>query len=545
MDVFPSAAASPAVARVRRPRRASRGPGPTLWAVASGKGGVGKSVVSSSLAIALASTGPRAIAVDLDFGGANLHTLFGCAHTRHGLGDVLRGGVPIEQALVDTTVPGVRLLSGARAGLDAANPHHAKKGALLRALRRLDAGHVVIDLGAGSHFNTLDFFVAADRRVLVTTPENTAIENAYHFLKAAFFRSLREVARDPDVREVLEGVLEAARRDGASPRELVEAAGRVDPKVGDRLRARANAFEVDLLLNRAELAGSRETGLEMAAATRAHLGANLRLAGALHTDASVTAAIARGVPVLQLFAGCAFSRDLRGAVERMVADEPIPMPHAAETAARGPASKEAVASPRPPMPRFDGIDPGPHLRACRELLGMTLHELHERTRIRHHHLERIEAEQFAALPPDFYLREYVRQIAEVLGLPDGPRLARRFVERARERRPGPGKEPAPAPSVAAAPRRASAAPPVPRTEELIAILDFEPELEGFARSFGRGSARPVAVSSPLPVAEAAGAESAGADASPPGAGGAAAAEAAPREPGPGRRLRRPGRRRDG
>ena len=64
-----------------------------IVAVASGKGGVGKSIVSSSLAIALSATGPRAVAVDLDLGGANLHTLFGAERARRTLRDFLAGRI--------------------------------------------------------------------------------------------------------------------------------------------------------------------------------------------------------------------------------------------------------------------------------------------------------------------------------------------------------------------------------------------------------------------------------------------------------------------
>ena len=71
--------------RIARPPRTERTAGPTIWAVASGKGGVGKSVLSASLAIGLSQTGPRAVAVDLDQGGANLHTLLGCERAPHTL----------------------------------------------------------------------------------------------------------------------------------------------------------------------------------------------------------------------------------------------------------------------------------------------------------------------------------------------------------------------------------------------------------------------------------------------------------------------------
>ena len=464
-----------------RPDRAERAEGRTIWAVASGKGGVGKSVLSASLAIGLAQTGPRAVAVDLDLGGANLHTLFGCERARHTLSDFARGRVKsIEEALSLTTVPGVRLLSGARASLDLANAPHAQKQRILRGLARIDAGHVVLDLGAGSSFHTLDAFVAADRRILVVTPEPTAIENAYYFLKAAFFRALRETAREPVVRAALTSVLDEARRSGATPRELVEAASRADARAGARLRARMREFEVDLVVNRAN-PGKSDPGVPIAAAASAHLGVSLRLAGSLAEDALVTAAMERGVPVLQLFPAARFSTDVHALVASLFANEPASAPRAVALTARAPARTVVErGAPLPePSPLHSDAMLGRYLRERREQLGLDIRALHECTRIRQSYLEAIEAERFAALPPDVFLREYVRQVAHALGISDPVEYARRFVAKAHASRCGVATASAVVASAAPAPKASTppAARPIPSADELLAAFDDEPEIE--------------------------------------------------------------------
>ena len=425
---------------------------PTVWAVASGKGGVGKSVVSSSLAIGLAQSGPRVVAVDLDLGGANLHTHFGCESARYTLADVLRGKLgSLEEAFTETSIPGVRLLSGARSPLDAANLKFAQKQKLLRDLRKVDAAHVVLDIGAGSAFNTLDAFLVADRRVLVVTPEKPAVENAYHFLKAAFFRSLRAVAKEPEVQGVLLRVLEDARRRGATPRELVESALETDLHAGKRLRAAMRAFEVDLVVNRVTEDG-RDPGREMAAACEGHLGAALRPVAALPTDASVPEAVDREVPVLQLFPGCAFSKGIQTMVESLLdpnvrkrREKPVPVPLGAKASARLAERRASSRSERPrvrapePLPRralpaFDGDDPAAHLRACRQILGLSVDAMRARTRIRQ--LAAIEEEQYAQLPPEPYLRGYLQQYAQLLGIAEADALAERYLERMHESRAG-------------------------------------------------------------------------------------------------------------
>ncbi|TMA33342.1 MAG: hypothetical protein E6J87_10415 [Deltaproteobacteria bacterium] len=465
----------------RRPRAAA----PTIWAVASGKGGVGKSVLCASLAVGLSQTGPRSIAVDLDLGGGNLHTLFGCERAHHTLSDLAQGRVSsLADALAGTTVPGVRLLSGARAALDAANASRAQTQRILRGLAQIDAGHVVLDLGAGTSFHTLDAFVAADRRLLVVTPEATAIENAYHFLKAAFFRAVRDLASEADAYAELAPVLDEARRSAASPRELVEAASRAAARAGARLRARLREFEVFLVVNRVSPDESGNPAEPIAAAARTELGMNLRPAGSLADDASVPAAVERGVPVMQLFPGARFCTDVQGLVASLFADDSasatrafaLAAPHVHPAGARAGDEWRAPLADVPSPHRTSA--PGRYLRERREQLGLDLRALHERTRIRHHYLEAIEAERFEALPPDFFAGEYVRQIAETLGIPEAKQLARHFVEKGHATRGGVSLANAVLASALPPPRPERA---IPSAEELLSEFDAEPEIEAPAQ----------------------------------------------------------------
>jgi flagellar biosynthesis protein FlhG len=310
-----------------------------------------------------------------------------------------------------------------------ANPKHAHKQKLLRHLRRLPVQHVVLDLGAGSGFNVVDFFLAADRGLVVVTPEPTALDNAMQFLKAAFFRSLREVTCDERVRVALEGVLEQARSVGSSPRELVDAAAAADPEAGRLLREQVRAFAPLLVLNQVQSEAERRLGLGIQADCAAHLGAPLEYLGALDRDASVPAAVARSLPVLQLYPGCAFSRGIIAIADRLRDGTPgVPM-------SPRPAVRRVIARPaaepaafRPPLPPLDLENPGAYLRRCREALELPLTALAEITRIRF--LAEIEAEHYDRLPPQPYLAAHVRLYAQTLGVPEAGRLASRYVERA-------------------------------------------------------------------------------------------------------------------
>ncbi|MCA9608610.1 MAG: P-loop NTPase [Myxococcales bacterium] len=166
---------------------------PRVIGIGGGKGGVGKSLVATNLAIAIAELGARTIIVDADLGTANQHTLFGIDRPGITLDAFLSKQVKTLQEVVRPTgAPGLSLVPGIGAVYGAANLPHATKLKLIRHLRRLDADCVIVDVGAGVAFNTLDLFDAGDLRLLVTTPQLTAMQNAYCFLKAAVHRSLRQ-----------------------------------------------------------------------------------------------------------------------------------------------------------------------------------------------------------------------------------------------------------------------------------------------------------------------------------------------------------------
>lgn len=187
--------------------------GPRVIAVGGGKGGVGKSLVAANLAVAMALAGHRTVAIDLDLGAANLHTLLGMERTSATLHDVLDGTLDgFEAAAVATPIHGLRLVAGTNGRPGAANPNGGQKARLIRQVRKLDAEVVVVDLGAGTAFNPVDFFLGADLRVLVVTPELGALQNAYGFAKAALYRDLLRLAADEHEAQLFERSRESRTR---------------------------------------------------------------------------------------------------------------------------------------------------------------------------------------------------------------------------------------------------------------------------------------------------------------------------------------------
>lgn len=175
-----------------------------IISVGGGKGGVGKSLVSTNLAVACAQHGRRVVLVDADLGAPNLHTLLGVDRLPRTLDSLFNHEIDsLADARLATNVPGLELIAGSPAHPGAANIPHAQKLKLLRHIASLDADVVVVDVGAGTSFNALDIFNVADLRLVVTTPQLTAIQNAYAFLKGAVHRLVRQLSPGPEQLEWL------------------------------------------------------------------------------------------------------------------------------------------------------------------------------------------------------------------------------------------------------------------------------------------------------------------------------------------------------
>ncbi len=392
-----------------------REPHPTLWAVGGGKGGVGKSLVCSSLAIETARAGHRTMLVDLDLGAANAHSVLGMRPPARTISDfVARRVERLQDAACPTPFENLSLVGGSGASLDLANPKYAQKERLIRQLQTLPVDHVFLDLSAGCAYNVLDFFLAADHRLAILIPEATAIENTQHFLKTAFFRSLRPVAREEPLRSAIALVLERGAEQVRSARDLVLAVADLDAEAGRRLERQAAAFDPMLVVNQLSPHASPDVAAQIALACRHYLAAEVRERGRLPRDERVREAVKKGVHVLDAFPNAAFSTalaTLAGSLLSGQRSEPV------ATVLRKEALRERACS----LPDFDGGSPGHYLRRCREALDLSLEEMRRKTRIRC--LVDLEDERFDSMPGETYVVAFARQYAEMLGVPQLDRVA--------------------------------------------------------------------------------------------------------------------------
>ena len=278
----------------------SYGTGPRLVAVGGGKGGVGKTLVAANLAAALAQAGLRVVAVDTDLEGANLHTVLGVGAPRASLADYVAKREPdLRKLLVDTPIPGLRLIAGTHGHLAAPQPRSFRRVALLGELRKLPADFVLVDLGAGTHPSVMDYFLVGDDGILVLTPEPTSVENAYSFLRAAFYRRLRLAMTSESARALVHQAMDQGNERGIrTPLDLLREVRAIAPEEGLRLTAVIQGFRPRIVVNSVRSAEDVRLGFAVRSVCRKYFGIAAEYVGYVNHDDAVTQAIRQRRPVV-------------------------------------------------------------------------------------------------------------------------------------------------------------------------------------------------------------------------------------------------------
>jgi flagellar biosynthesis protein FlhG len=274
-----------------------------IWAVGGGKGGIGKSLLASNLSISLSRLGHTVTAIDLDLGGANLHTTLGVDLPRKTLSDFISGRTQsLKECVVPTGLPKLNLISGAQDSVTVTEITEIQKSALMKQFTELDSDYVVFDLGAGTSEYTLDFFLAADIGVLAILPEPTSIENSYRFIKAAYYRRLSKAKNLEDIQPLIEAAMDpqnvlAIR----SPSELFREVNKTSPEAAMRLKREIEKFQPKLIVNQARTQADIDIGNSVKAVCKKYFGVEIDYLGHLDYDSAVWQSVRRKRPLLLEF----------------------------------------------------------------------------------------------------------------------------------------------------------------------------------------------------------------------------------------------------
>lgn len=256
-----------------------------IWAIGGGKGGTGKSFITSSLGTYLATKGKQVVLIDADWGGSNLHSFFGVNKPQKSLTDFFEKKTHLKELIVNCGISDLGLIIGNMLSLNSTDIKYAQKLKFFNHIKMLDTDYILIDLGAGSHNNTIDTFLLADRMIVVIVPEITAIENMYHFIKNVFFRKLKIILNTYGLKDSLQDAWKNREMLGIKNlKELIAYITDNSPLVKDIFDKEMAGFKIHIVIN--EIRGSRDIllGPAVKSVCMKFLGICARYAGYIEYD---------------------------------------------------------------------------------------------------------------------------------------------------------------------------------------------------------------------------------------------------------------------
>lgn len=282
--------------------------------IGSGKGGVGKTMIMANLAMLLAKTGKKVCLIDLDIGGADAHILYGLFEPKKTLTDFMTRKVDTLQEVAHTFYAhnGLQLIAGTGDTLQTANMTFQEKLRLLRAIDNIDADIVLLDVGAGTSYHALDFFMHSDIQICVTLPDPTSIMDLYNFLQLATIRKmLTSFLSKSDVANTLKTT------NFNSLGEVFELAEQTSPGARSMAQEALKYFHPLLITNRDSENGRLNKG-KLKKMVHKYLGIEIPELGEIPEDPQVFHALKAFLPISELYPDSPASVAMKKSANKLV-----------------------------------------------------------------------------------------------------------------------------------------------------------------------------------------------------------------------------------
>ncbi len=295
--------------------------------IASGKGGVGKSLLSANLAITLGQAGKRVILADLDLGASNLHLVIGQFAAKKGIGTFITGETKFEEIIVPTEYENVSFIAGDSEIPGLSTLKTFQKNSIIKKFRELEnkCDYLIIDLGAGTHLTILDLFLLSPQGIIVTAPTVTATLNGYLFLKNAVFRLMSSsFKRDSAAAKYLESL----KNDSSSLQRLyipkmIEALRNVDPQNAAVFEQKMAQFHPRLVMNMIDEPKDADKALKIRRSCQQYLGIDVESLGVMYRDMLQDKALSSRLPVVVYKPNAVISQAIYRIAEKILQSETI------------------------------------------------------------------------------------------------------------------------------------------------------------------------------------------------------------------------------
>ncbi len=293
--------------------------------VASGKGGVGKSLLSANLAVALGKSGKKVILADLDLGASNLHLAIGQNSPKLGIGTFITGETRFEDIILPTDYENVSFIAGDSEIPGLSSLKFSQKNTLIKKFQSVDCDFLILDLGAGTHLTILDLFLLSPQGIIVTAPAVTATLNGYLFLKNAVFRLMAATfKKGTKANEYLNKL----RSDSASLQrlyipKLIEIIEELDPPSAEKFRSRLKKFRPRLIMNMISEPKDADKAQKIRRSCQQYLGLEVESLGVMYRDNMQDKALSSRLPVSVFKPNAVLSQAIFRIAEKILQSETI------------------------------------------------------------------------------------------------------------------------------------------------------------------------------------------------------------------------------
>ena len=271
--------------------------------VASGKGGVGKSLIAANLGVAFAQAGQRVVLADLDLGASNLHLVLGHQSPKKGIGIWLNDtSLDFHEVITETDTRGLSFIPGDTEIPGTANLRPSQLRSLVKQFMALkdETDVLILDLGAGTHQSILDFFLLSGQGIVVSAPAVTAVLNAYVFLKNTVFRLMYTVFNKGTEAKAY---LEQARKDGSGPQKLyiprmLPDIKSIDPESYEKFMVRMESFHPRLIMNMIDDPRDADVAMKIRRSCEEYLSLQIEHLGVIYRDNIQDTALSSRLPIV-------------------------------------------------------------------------------------------------------------------------------------------------------------------------------------------------------------------------------------------------------
>jgi len=296
------------------------GPGAVILAVGGGKGGVGKSMITSNFGIMCAQRSYRTLLVDVDLGAANLHSFLGIKGSKLSLSSYLKSEIDDFSRLIKPTgVEGLDIVTGAMDSLDVPDMGRDNLLRLQDALYGIDYDYILLDLGPGTSCNVLDLLFFADEAVMITTPDPMSVENTYRYLKAIILRRIKTSLAGGPLQDILRNILKGEGSEKIRTiADIINRIRRQEKTGGELLKQLMGTTNLALIINQTRYDEDREVGMKMAALCSDNMGLNITHVGNIPYDEVVVRSVQHRKPLSLYFKETDVCSSLEGCVDYLI-----------------------------------------------------------------------------------------------------------------------------------------------------------------------------------------------------------------------------------